>query len=111
MYELLGVLLPGARVLDMGCGNGSFPYSDYPALQITALDLQEPTAASGWPANAAFQRGVAEVLPFPDESFDLVIGNFVFEHTTDFARAIAEAGRVLFFGSWLYLSVPNARSF
>ncbi len=58
-----------------------------------------------------FQQGAAEELPFPDELFDLIIANLVFEHTSDFVRAISEAERVLARGGSLYMSVPNAKSF
>lgn len=111
MHEHLTALKPGARVLDLGCGGGSFRYADYAHLQITALDLTPPAAAPKWPPHVRFRQGSVEALPFPDETFDLVIANFVFEHTRDFTRAIVEAERVLVPGGIVYLSVPNAKSF
>lgn len=111
MHEHLKALGAGSLVLDLGCGNGSFRYSDFMHVQIVALDLTEPAAASGWPQHVRFRQGSAEALPFPDGTFDLVIANFVFEHTADFTRAITEAERVLVPGGTLYLSVPNAKSF
>ncbi|MDR7485197.1 MAG: class I SAM-dependent methyltransferase [Armatimonadota bacterium] len=111
MHELLGALPAGARVLDLGCGRGSFQYAGYPTLHITAVDIREPDEAQSWPPHVRFQAAAAEALPFPDETFDLVVANFVFEHTQDFAQAIAEAERVLVKGGSLFLSVPNSRSF
>jgi SAM-dependent methyltransferase len=111
MHELLRDLPAGGRVLDLGCGTGSFRYADFAHVQIVALDLTEPAAASGWPPHVRFRQGSADALPFPDETFDLVIANFVFEHTQDFTRAIVEAERVLARGGTLYLAVPNAKSF
>lgn len=40
-------------------------------------------------------RGVAEALPFDDETFDAVISDNVFEHLPDVPAAIAEIARVL----------------
>ncbi len=111
MHEHLKALGPGARVLDLGCGGGSFRYAGFPHLQIVALDLTEPAGAAAWPPHVQFRQGSAEALPFPDETFDLVIANFVLEHTQDFARAVVEVERVLVPGGTVCLSVPNAKSF
>jgi SAM-dependent methyltransferase len=111
MHEHLNALEPGARVLDLGCGVGSFRYADFAHLQIAALDLERPAEADAWPQHVRFRQGSAEALPFPDETFALVIANFVYEHTQDFTRAIVEAERVLVPGGTVYLSVPNAKSF
>jgi len=111
MHEHLASLHLGAKVLDLGCGAGSFAYQDFPTLQIAALDVKKPPEASSWPAHVTFYQGAAESLPFPDGAFDLAIANFVFEHTSDLARVVVEADRVLAPGGALYLSVPNAKSF
>lgn len=46
-------------------------------------------------------------LPYPSESFDLVVLSEVVEHLPRFRTAIAEAGRVLKLGGYLILSTPN----
>ncbi|HID62293.1 MAG TPA: class I SAM-dependent methyltransferase [Anaerolineae bacterium] len=111
MDELLVSLEPGGTVLDLGCGNGSFCYADFPALKIYALDQTRPAKLDEFPPNVKFRQGTAEALPYPDETFDLVIGNFVFEHFADFPAALLETERVLKVGGLLYMSVPNYRSF
>lgn len=111
MHELLADLPAGGRVLDLGCGPGSFRYEEFALLQIVALDLERPDEADTWPQHVRFRKGSAEALPFPDESFAMVIANFVYEHAQDFTRAIVEAERVLVPGGTVYLSVPNAKSF
>ncbi len=45
--------------------------------------------------NVTFVEGSAEKLPFPDESFEIVISNGVFNLVIDKARALEEAFRVL----------------
>lgn len=109
MGEMLAELRAGDSVLDLGCGKGSFSYADYPGLRICALDVTPPELAL--PDHVQFRLGSAEALPYQDGMFRLVIANYVFEHFADFARALQETERVLGVGGWLYMSVPNARSF
>lgn len=110
MDELLGVLPPGARVLDLGAGRGSFSYSDYPHVRITALDPAPPDSGA-LPPHVEYRQGSAERLPYDDRSFELVIANFVLEHVTGFSAAIDEVARVLAPDGYFYMSVPDARSF
>lgn len=46
-------------------------------------------------------------LPFPSDTFDLVITSEVIEHTLDPARAVREMARVLRPGGQLVITVPN----
>lgn len=110
MAELLALLPPGARVLDLGCGKGSFAYSEFANLAIDALDEYE-APEEAFPAHVCYQQGRAEALPYPAAAFDLIIANFVLEHVADFPAAIDEVARVLRAGGSFYMAVPNARSF
>ena len=109
MREVLAELRPGDAVLDLGCGRGSFAYGDYQSLRICALDVAPPEVA--FPDHVRFRLGSAEALPYPDGAFRLVIANYVFEHFVDFTKALVETERILCEEGWLYMSVPNARSF
>jgi ubiquinone/menaquinone biosynthesis C-methylase UbiE len=52
----------------------------------------------------------AETLPYPDESFDLVIGHAVLHHIPDLDRAIAEVLRVLRPGGrFVFAGEPTAK--
>lgn len=110
MSDLLALLPPRARVLDLGCGKGSFAYSEFPDLAIDALDEFKP-AKDAFPTHVHYRQGRAEHLPYADDAFDLVISNFVLEHVGDFPAAIDEIARVLKAGGYFYMSVPNAQSF
>jgi SAM-dependent methyltransferase len=110
MGELLARLPAGGRVLDLGCGRGSFHYADYPSLAIDALDEALPPDP-GFPAHVRYRQGRAERLPYDAGAFDLVIANFVLEHVDDFPAAIDEVARVLKPGGHFYMAVPDARSF
>jgi len=45
--------------------------------------------------NVTLQEGSAEQLPFPDEAFDVIISNGVFNLIPDKEKALREAFRVL----------------
>src|SRR5436190_10711250 len=110
MDELLARVPAGGRVLDLGCGRGSFPYGKFPHLRIDALD-EFAAPDPPFPAHARYRQGHAEALPYGDASFDLVITNFVMEHVRDFPAALDQIARVLAPGGHFYMAVPNARSF
>lgn len=108
--QLLDALPDGARVLDLGCGDGSFSYAAVPRLAIDALD-EFPAPPQPFPGHVRYRQGRAEALPYDADTFDLVVTNFVLEHVTDFPASIREIARVLETGGHLYMAVPNARSF
>ena len=58
-----------------------------------------------------YTQGTAEKLPYQSDAFDLIIANFVLEHVRDFPRAIDEIACALKPRGYLYMAVPNARSF
>lgn len=86
-----------ATILDVGCGTGvagePFAANGFP---VTGVDPSEAmlAAASQRLPNAAFVKGEAEALPFPNERFDVVISAQTI-HWVDRVRALAEAFRVL----------------
>ena len=104
MYEILGSLREGARVLDLGCYEGSFSAEACPGVLIVRLDRASHPAASG------FVQGDATRLPFRSGSFDAVIANHCLEHIDDVDRVIREIGRVTRRGGSLYVSVPDGSS-
>ncbi len=91
------------RVLDVGCGTGLL-------LRLLAARLPQAErligidAAPGMIAAAksmandprlSFSGGVAENLPYPDESFDLVVTCTSFDHWEDQGAGLGECARVL----------------
>ncbi len=88
-----------ASVLDVGCGEGQISRlaGHVGATRVVGID---PTWAQLSVARvrggiAAYCRGVADTLPFPDGSFDAVVACLVFEHIDAVDEALAEVGRVL----------------
>ncbi|HVB05943.1 MAG TPA: class I SAM-dependent methyltransferase [Acidimicrobiales bacterium] len=115
-------VLPGERVLDLGCGGGRHAYAFLrEGAEVVALDasLEEPPAVAAMvramraagelaatPASAALSAD-ARLLPFAAASFDVVVASEVLEHLADDGAAIAEVLRVLRPGGRLALSVPR----
>jgi SAM-dependent methyltransferase len=110
-WELGLVDLSGVETaLDAGCGTGAFllplarrlaPRLAPRGATVIGLDLAEGTLgqararveAEGLPVDCLI--GDVEALPFADDSFDLVLANYMLYHVPDLGQAIAELRRVL----------------
>jgi 2-polyprenyl-3-methyl-5-hydroxy-6-metoxy-1,4-benzoquinol methylase len=86
------------RILEIGVGEGivtSRVIGRFPDAAVAGLDLPDDELAADWK-----QRGLscvfgdATTLPFPNDSFDLVLAIEVFEHLPDTAGALHELHRV-----------------
>jgi SAM-dependent methyltransferase len=103
VHEILRLLTPGQRVLDLGCAAGSFRPDETAAMVIRAdLDLQAVRGA------VAFVCCDARLLPFAGQSLDAVILNHSLEHFAHPATVMAEIGRILRPPVYLYVAVPDA---
>jgi len=93
---LAGMDRPGA-MLDIGTGSGLFA-EKFSALgiRVTGVDVNPEMlpAASQHVPTGEFHEAVAEKLPFPDASFDLVFMGLLLHETDDPASALREAHRV-----------------
>lgn len=71
-----GIETAGARVLEVGCGDGYFlsRFLDYGAAHATGIDLMEERVAKGSARDPRLEliAGDASKLPWEDGSFDLV---------------------------------------
>jgi ubiquinone/menaquinone biosynthesis C-methylase UbiE len=103
MVQLLG-LPRGGRVLEVGCGRGVALPPLAEALRpdlLAGLDIDGPLLAEA--ARRAADKGIAaqlyqadvRALPFPSESFDLVIDFGTCYHIAHPVRAMREVVRVL----------------
>ena len=103
---VLGRLAPGERVLDLGSGAGTDSliaaqmvgkHGHVTGIDMTPEMLAKARAAAGemGATNVEFVESEAEQLPFPDESFDVVISNGVIDLIPDKDAVFAELFRVL----------------
>ena len=103
---VLGRLAPGERVLDLGSGAGTDSLIAAQMVgehgHVTGIDMTPEMLAKARAAatemgasNVEFVESEAERLPFPDESFDVVISNGVIDLIPDKDAVFAELFRVL----------------
>jgi ubiquinone/menaquinone biosynthesis C-methylase UbiE len=90
--------LAGAQsVLDVGTGSGLFA-EQFAArgMRVTGLDVNPDMlpVAQQYVPSGSFQEGIAEKIPFPDGSFDLVFMGLLLHETDDVLLALNEAHRV-----------------
>jgi len=84
-----------ARLLEIGCGEG-FLLAAVRAPEKVAIDISvEALRKARSRARADFSVALAERLPFPDASFDMVVSVGVMEHFLDDEEATREIYRVL----------------
>ena len=112
VYDLCEVEKPPARLLVVGCGDGSeaSAFSSH-AEEVVGIDPEVPESGdirSTLPDNVTLARGFAEQLPFPDDSFDFILYFHVIEHVQDAQRSLVEIARVLSPGGKVFVGTPNA---
>jgi SAM-dependent methyltransferase len=110
------------KVLDYGAGRNayaqdfdpatsSFLINDFRDLRfggadVTAVDVT-PAVLTHPTSHHQHQITPGERLPFDDESFDLIVSDFVFEHLEQPEQLSKELQRVLRPGGWLFARTPN----
>jgi len=111
LRELVSAQPPGARVLDAGCGPGSWPYADRGDLDITGFDIKFPPGPPPRSSRVRVFRGDLARLPLRAGAFDLTVCHYVLEHVTELDACCDELARVTKPGGTLYLAVPRAAAF
>ncbi len=107
----------GGRVLDVGCGSALVAdrIADLDATYV-GVDYGGHHAAyagtrlseAGQPLRSVIGRCDGELLPFPDETFDVVVMSEVIEHLMRPERATWEVARVLKPGGVFVMTTNNA---
>jgi len=113
LFEL-APLRPGDRVLDIGCGTGTFATmlkQRYAGIEVRGLDPDPKALArarqkaehAGVPVR--FDQGFADSLEYPVATFDLVFSSFMFHHLegSNREKTLREVRRVLKPGGSFYL--------
>jgi SAM-dependent methyltransferase len=90
------VPLENKAILDVGCGLGMYVRAFRRFSQdVHGVDIDEEKVAQAGQELPNIRPAPAEALPYPEESFDVVLMHEVIEHVTDDRQAITEAVRVL----------------
>ncbi len=95
-------LNPSFVVLDVAAGTGHLGRAIAPCvLRVVAVDLTPAMIAEGRREaekagldNITFQQGRAENLPYPDNSFDMVVTRLSLHHFADPSTGVREMARV-----------------
>ncbi len=100
--------LEGARILDVGCGIGTYVrrfrrYSD----DVHGIEVEPERVAEAGAELPNIVLAVGEALPYPDGHFDLVFSNEVIEHVDDDRQTAREMVRVTRPGGAIVLFAPN----
>ena len=112
-YAFAARLCQGARVLDAACGEGyGSALLAREAKAVTGLDIDEPViehAARRYASqeNLEFISADCTQLPFPDDSFDVVVSFETIEHLSAQETLLAGFARVLKPDGFLMLSCPD----
>jgi ubiquinone/menaquinone biosynthesis C-methylase UbiE len=104
----------GSSVLDVGCGDAgaliAFAERGAKCAGIECFDTSLERGrlrAADHGVEVDLKKGVAEAIPFPDSSFDLVMLDNVLEHVGDRPLTLREVRRVLRPGGLLYMVTPK----
>ena len=100
------------RVLDLAGGTGRIAkILSWQVDEMIVLDASEEMLKQCRKKGIKCKFGVAEKIPFPDNSFDKMLIIDAFHHFQDQAQAIKEIKRVLKDGGSIFVEEINPRSF
>ncbi len=108
IVQWAGVERLQGRVLDNGCGVGMYLHRfAWWAQLAVGLEYEGPRARQALSPVSPTVQAAGEALPFPENTFDLILSHEVIEHVQDDRKAVAEMIRVLKPGGRLLLFCPN----
>ena len=103
-------IVPGAKVLELGCGTGGMWKNHLHLLTAGAkliltdfsAGMLETAKSNVQSEHVTFQQVDIQTIPYSDDSFDVVIANMMLYHVPDLHKGLAEVRRVLKPGGSFY---------
>ena len=104
--------LQGAKLLDIGCGDGAFLEAAAQHFEVTGVEISPAMAerARKRLPHATIHTGPSTEAPLPDNTFDVVTQFSVLEHEWRPRKALRMVARVLRPGGVTVIKVPNFAS-
>ncbi|MBN1811885.1 MAG: class I SAM-dependent methyltransferase [Anaerolineae bacterium] len=100
--------LEGKRVLDVGCGVGTYTAAFLrQTSHVFGVEVEHERALEAREQAAGVAQAVGEYLPWPENTFDVVFSHEVLEHVADDRTCAAEMVRVTRPGGHIVVFVPN----
>ena len=107
------IFRPNDRILEIGCGIGTVVFElSRQGYEVIGTDISREAIAYGLEKYGDIRLEVqpAEILPYENESFDVVLSFDVFEHIARIDKHISEVFRVLRPGGSYLFQTPNKYS-
>ena len=111
-YEVLHLeFKPQGKLLDVGCGNGSFiARMKNLGWQVEGTEVDEAAVEVARKHGLEVKLGELSWQKYPGNSFDVITLNSVIEHISDPLAVLSECRRILRRGGSLVVFTPNAKS-
>jgi 2-polyprenyl-3-methyl-5-hydroxy-6-metoxy-1,4-benzoquinol methylase len=108
VYRFLPPIWPGARVLDVGFGDGTFlELAAELGWEVAGVDPDTTVVDAARRRGLNVRRGGIEAFDDEPASFDFITMSHVIEHVHDPEETLSHALRLLRPGGQLYLDTPN----
>lgn len=107
--RVLNLIAGDSRLLDLGAGRGGKSDMDFrgKCRFVAGVDPDEAVTSNPFLDEAKVMVPPHYRIPYPDESFDVVVSNSVLEHVTDMNGFFGEVSRVLKPGGLFVGKTPN----
>lgn len=105
LCDFLKTKIKGFKILDLGTGSGLIGNYFAGCNKVYYSDLED---LCGTHTKGDFLKINNNMVPYPDNSFDIIISNMVIEHTREHQKHLNEIHRLLKRGGIAYLGAPNS---
>lgn len=102
----------GAKVIDIGCGNGDFLMSlkSLGVSHLEGVDFSDRAVALATSKGIKAHKGIFLDVSLPNGEFDVAIMNYYLEHVVDPLAELRKVRAILKPGGFLFGEVPNFAS-